>query len=376
MSGKNPKLRGTKAPMPKTTKTSKMQAVAARGDVPATYGFTVRAREPRVTRSATGANIVGSDYAGSVYSCNTTAYEPAASVPMNPSYFQSAMLGNLSRVYEKYRFKKATLEYIPSVPTSTTGQLVILSDRTIKNPFLDGSSSSFLGRALSQANAVACPLWQRTTFEVACGNEWFLVDPLLDSDLDDSISQEIQLYAFSSVATTTGILILHYDIEFKDPLYTYHPTVTPIPMGIGSLASMIDDSNVNATTDAIRLAGSSVSLSLGAGSVYRLVFQRASSTAPTGSGGWSSTANVGTSTSIVTSGGATTQLENIAMTSGTTLYGVLNGGVVSLYSTYDHAVAGGTNGILSYRTATTGAGIWYFFVAGVRLGVSSYITNQ
>lgn len=377
MSGKNPKLRGSKAPQAKTqAKGIKVQTITSRGDVPATYGFTVRSREPKVTRSSTGAHITGSDFAGSVYGCTTSAYEPAATVPMNPSYFQSAMLGNLSRVYEKYRFKKATLEYVPSVPTSTQGQLVILSDRTIKNPFLDGSSASFLGRALSQANAVACPLWQRTTFEVACSAEWFLVDPLIDGDLDDSISQELQLYSFGTAAMTTGILILHYEIEFKDPLYTYHPTVTPIPVGVGTLASMIDDSNVNATSDLVRLTGSSVPLTLGAGSIYRLVFQRSSSTPPVGTGAWSTAVSVQTTTSIVTSGGTTNQLENINMNPGTTLYGVLNNSALSLYTTYEYAMVGTANGALTYRSATTGAGIWYFFIAGVRLGSTFFITNQ
>lgn len=375
MSNKNARLRGSK---PKSAKPKPMQVSkqhVARSDVPASYGFTVRATAPKVVRTASGATITGSDYAGSVNSFNTSAYEPACSIPMNPSYYQSAMLGNLSRVYEKFRFKKATIEYIPSVPTSTQGQLVILSDRSIKNPFLDGSGSSFLGRALSQANAVACPLWQRTMFECEVKDDWSLVDPLIDGDLDDTISAEVQLYSFGTATLTTGIVILHYVIEFKDPLYTYHPTVVPVPIGIGSVITLTDDTAVNATTDTIRLGSSSLSLTLGSGSIYRLVFQQKASTLPTGPATWTAVATVlvtGAATTTTTAPAST----NIAMLPGTTLYGLLVGSTVMLYSTYDTAVAGSMNGQLCYQTATTAVGTWQFLATGVRLGSPLMVTNQ
>lgn len=347
-----------------------------RADVPAAYGFTVRTSTPRVTRTGTGAHIVGSDYAGTVNAFNTSAYEPAASVPMNPSYFNSAMLGNLSRVYEKYRFRKATLEYIPSVATSVQGQLVVLSDRSVKNPFLDGASASFLGRALSQANAVACPLWQRTMFECETSDQWSLVDPLIDGDLDDTISGEIQLYAFCPITVATGILIMHYEIEFKDPLYTYHPTLVPVPIGIGSTITLVDDTAVNATTDVIRLGGASLNLGqFGSGSIFRMVFQRTPSILPTGPATWATVATVlsqGAASTTTTASAAT----NLTMVAGTTLYGVLIGATLMLYTSYDNAVAGNQSGALFYQTATTGAGLWQFLISGVRLGTALMVTNQ
>lgn len=375
MSNKNPKLRGTAKPARAAKNSKPSKSNTSRADVPASYGFTVRATPAKVVRSATGAHISGSDFAGSVYTTNTNDYEPAASVPLNPAFFKSAMLGNLSRVYEKYRFKSATLEYIPSVPTSTQGQLVILSDRSIKNPFLDGSSSAFLGRALSQDNAVACPLWQRTTFDVACGSEWHVVDPLIDGDLDDSIAQELQCYAFAATTLTSGILILHYQIEFKDPLYTFHSTVMPVPLGIGSYGTLQDDTAVNATSDAVRLTNSTLNFSLGLGSIYRMVFVRAASTKPTGPATWADVASVRTSASASLST-ETVNATAITMCPGTTVYGVLEGATVILYSSYDTAVAGSTNGLLTYATATTAVGTWAFQTAAVRLGNSYFVTSQ
>lgn len=379
MSNKNPRLRGSAKPTAKpSNKNNRMarQPNTQRADVPAAYGFTVRTSTPRVTRTGTGAHIVGSDFAGTVNTFNTNAYEPAASVPMNPSYFNSAMLGNLSRVYEKYRFRKATLEYIPSVATSVQGQLVILSDRSIKNPFLDGASASFLGRALSQANAVACPLWQRTTFECEVNDEWSLVDPLIDGDLDDTISGEVQCYAFAPISVATGILIMHYEIEFKDPLYTYHPTLVPVPIGIGSTVTLVDDSAVNIITDVIRLTGSSLSLgAFGAGAVFRMVFQRSPSTYPTGPASWAAVAAAQSAASITTTT-VTSEATALTMAAGTTLYGVLVNATLMLYTSYEHAMVGSQVGAVFYQTATTATGTWQFLIAGVRLGTSLMVTNQ
>lgn len=374
MSKKSPALRG--ATSNKAKMVAKTKAASTQHNVPAAIGFTVRGKAPSIVKTSTGATIKGADYAGTVNVFNASTYEPAASVPMNPSYFNSAMLGNLSRVYEKYRFKRAVLEYIPSVPTSTQGQLVLLSDRSIKNPFLDGSSTSFLGRALSQANAVATPLWQRTTFECDVSQAWNLVDPLIDADLDDTIAGEVQVYGFADTTMVAGILMLHYEVEFKDPLYTFHPTLTPIPVGIGTLATFNDDSAVNNSADAIILTNSSITLGAFAnGSVFRMVFQRAGSTAPAGPSGWSTVAGVQTTTATTTTtvAGIST---GITMVTGTTLYGVLNGSTVTLYSSYDHAVTGSANGLLRYVNATTAVGEWSFIMAGVRLGASLMVTNQ
>lgn len=379
MSGKKNNLRGTKSKgtAMKPAKAQQKGAMVSRADVPAAYGFTVQSSKPRVTRTNTGAHIVGSDYAGSVYSYNSLSYEPAASVPLNPSYFSGAMLGSLSRAYEKYRFKRAVIEYIPSVPTSTQGQLIMLSDRSIKNPFLDGNQSSFLGRALSQNNAIACPLWQRTTFNCECSSDWSLVDPLIDGDLDDTIGLEVQLYTFGSATLTTGILMLHYEIEFKDPLYTFHSTVLPISAGIGTLFLGADDTAVNAIADSIRLSITTPNLSgYGRGSIIRLVFCQAASTRPTGPATWGAVASVATSygaaTNIVTVGSDT-----LTLATGTVFYGLqAQGNNLVLYNSYDSAVAENLSGLVNYQTATTAAGSWQFIGQVVRLGNALMMNAQ
>nr|WPR18511.1 MAG: capsid protein [Chemarfal virus 101] len=343
--------------------------------VPAAVGFTLRMTKPSVTRTGTKAVIQGADFAGSVTTFVSTNYEPAASVLLNPAYFQNAMLGSLARAYEKFRFTKAVIQYIPAVPTSTQGQLVMCSTRTVKEPFLNGAATTFLSRALSQGNAVACPLWKETTLEVECSSDWCVVDALIDTDLDDAIQEEVQCYATCDSSLTAGILMLHYTIEFKDPLYTYHPTMIPVPEGNGNLWIAADDSAVNATTDAIILSTGSVAFTGGVGSIYRLVFRAAGSTYPTGPASWAAVAKVNTTIASTTTAiiGATT---TITMATGTVLYGVVVSGGVALYVSYEAACNGGVNGSLAYQTATTVVGTWKFIASLVRLSTANLITVQ
>lgn len=342
--------------------------------VPAAYGYTLRMAEPKVVRKGDIATISGSDFASSVFTANSSNYEPAASVCITPAYFQNAMLGSLARTYEKFRVKKAVLEYIPAVPTSTQGQIIMTSTSTVKEPFIQGNSSTFLSRALSQGNAVASPIWKETYIEIPSSNEWSIVDLLLDSDLDDCIPHEVQVYATCEATLTAGILVLHYEMEFKDPLYVFHPTLIPVPKGNGTLVTFVDNSAVNLVNDAIRLTGASIPFTETPGSVFRLIFQQARSTLPGAVTTWDSLAKL-VSTGALTTSAAGSGTTNIGMVTGTVLYGLLDSDLI-LYASYDEATNGGINGAACYRTATTSVGTYSFIVEQVRMGGSTRITTQ
>ncbi len=368
-------LRGNAA---KKTKSNKQpgKAGATISTVPASYGFSLKMTPPKIRRSGDTAHITGSDFAGNCITAATAHYQPAASIFLNPAYFQNAMLGSMARAYEKYRFVKATVHYIPSVPTTTQGQLVMCSTRTVKEPFFDGSSSTFLSRALSQGNALATPLWKEAALDVPCSSEWSIVDALLDSDLDDCIQEEVQCYATADYGGTAGIFMLHYEIEFKDPLYTYHPTLIPVPIGNGASMSAIDNSAVNAVGDAIALIQSTgPTWSVDQGSIYRLIFRREASISPVGPTSWNTVANVVDSAALsATLTG--TQSTATSLPTGTVLYGKIMQGSMYLYTDYDTATAGEQAGVLTYRTATTGTGTWQFHFHLVRMSNTLRITNQ
>lgn len=343
--------------------------------VPAAYGFSLKMTPPKVRRNGDTAHIVGSDFAGTCLTVNTSSYQPAASIFLNPAYFQNAMLGSMARAYEKFRFLKASIHYIPSVPTSTQGQLVMCSTRTVKEPFFNGASTTFLSRALSQGNALATPLWKEAMLEVPCSTEWSIVDALLDGDLDDCIQEEVQCYTTCDTTGSAGIFMLHYEVEFKDPLYTYHPTLIPVPVGNGASCSMTDNSAANAVGDNIAL-NNPVGFTYGdPGSIYRLVFRQEASTRPTGPGAWTAVANVnaqGASTTTTT----VNAVSNVSMNTGSVLYGTVVGTNIHLYADYESATIGSSSGAITYQTATTAAGTWYFHIHLVRMSNVLRISNQ
>jgi len=343
--------------------------------VPAAYGFTLRMSPPNVSRKGDQAIISGADFASPVRVANSANYEPAASVLLNPAYFQNAMLGSMARAYEKFRFRKATLQYIPSVSTNTQGQLIMTCTSTVKEPFLPGDSSTFLSRALSQGNAVATPLWRETSIDIPVSDSWSIVDTLLDGDLDDSIDTEIQVYATASTAGTAGILLLHYQIEFRDPLYVFHPTLIPIPKGNGTFVTFSDDSAVNAISDVIILGAASIPFTESYGSVYRLIFQQALSNRPTGPATWGAVARINQATAITTTG-QNSSFTNLNLSPGTVLYGMLSANGISLYGSYEAAVQGDLTGSVFYQTATTASGTWAFICEMVRLGLADRVTAQ
>ncbi len=372
-------LRGTtaaNAPRTKQTAPKSSPNPSTVTTVPASYGFTLKMRQPIIKRSGNKSTIVGSDFAGSVRTANTSNYQPAASVILNPAYFQNAMLGSQARAFEKFRFTKAVIHYIPSVPTSIQGQLVMCSSRSIKEPFFDGSSTTFLSKALSQGNAVASPLWKETSLEVACSGEWSIVDALIDGDLDDAIQEEVQCYTTCDSTLTAGILMLHYEVEFKDPLYTYHPTFIPVPMGNGNFGTLYDNSAINAPNDTIRLSGAiGLQFSGAAGSIYRLVFRQEASILPVPLVSWANLAAV-QQTAAVNTTSTYTDTVAIAMHTGTTLYGVYSAGELVLYASLDGAITGNVNEALVYRAATTVVGTYAFTAIMVRLPSSNRISSN
>lgn len=366
------KLRGAKVAPTKRTVTKNSQQLST---VPASYGFSLRMQEPRVQRTGKNTVIVGSDYATSVAtSISTGTYAPSGSILLNPSFFASAMLGNVARTYEKFRFTKAVIQYIPQVPTTTAGQIVMCSTRTVKEPFINGNSPTFLSRALSQGNAVASPLWKETTLTVNCGSEWSIVDGYIDTDLDDSIQEEVQIYTTCDSVLTTGIIVLHYTIEFKDPLYSYHSNNIPNPIGNGVFDAFSDNTPINAVGDALILSNSSTTTGTPSGTIFRMVFRQQRSTLPTGVPQWNALANTVTqaSSSLAT---FTNQITSIAMNPGTVLYGLQATGGIALFATLESAKAG-ASGYITYASATTVGGVYQFIISIVQVGPSIAITTQ
>ncbi len=341
----------------------------SRPTAPVAVGTSIRASNPVVKRTTEGARIQGSDFLATVEGQGVATFGLGKSALLSPAYFSSAILGNLARSFEKYRFRYLRVHYVPKVSTTTTGQIILCSQRSVSEPGLQPESGTFLPRAMSQGNACFSPLWVPAHIDIDCNMDWKLVDPSTTTDPDDCIHEELQAHVQVGSTAQVGYLIAEYDIEFKEPIYQPHSTRIPIYTGPGLRATLVDGLAVNAANDDWSLnefGGTTNLTSMPNGTIFRAVFDIQGSTAPVGAAFATMLATgIKWATTTTTS---TTSTTAVPLIGGATLYMVVVGSSLEIYNSIESAVAGVGSGQLFYRLATTATGTYNFDVALIRLG--------
>jgi len=333
--------------------------------------------QSKVQRNAESARLSGKDFIGSVEGNGVSTFGIGKSALLSPAYFSSTVLGNLARSFERYRWNRLRIHYVPKVATTATGQVIMCSSRSVSEPNLAGEAGNFLQRAMSQGNAAFSPLWTPSYIDIDCDSAWRLVDPTTTNDLDDNILEELQVYTQVSVSGQVGYLFAEYDIEFCEPIYQPHSTAIPLASGPGQRVTLVDFAAVNAVNDALVMnspLNNFISVAV-SGTIWRAVFDIAASSPPTGAtfaNGYLS--NVTYRTNTTTSTGVSTSQPLIG---GTTLYLVKTGtNTVDAYTSLESAIVGNSSGQIFYNSATTAFGSYVYDVATVRIGVSSLPSVQ
>lgn len=370
---KTPNLRGSKnRTNSSATGQPKQPGLAiSRVEPPVSIGTTMRATPPVVMRTVNTARIVGKDFVGTVEGAGVATFGLGKSALLSPAYFQSTILGNLARSFEKYCFTRLRIHYVPKVATSAVGQVVLCSQRSVSEPGLQPEAATFLARAMSQGNAVFSPLWMPCHIDIDCDSAWKLVDPATTSDPDDAIHEELQVYTQVSTSGQVGYLFAEYDVKFSEPIYQPHSTSMPITSGPGQRISLREPAGVNLVGDAFRLVeiGAALGISnLPIGTIVRFVFDIQGSIPATGTTFANALAvNVNYHTTNTAFSNTTVSLP---MVGGLTLYLANSSTVVSVYTSLEAAVAGVGSGQVYYATATTLIGTYVGDAAIVRYGQS------
>jgi len=340
-------------------------------------GTTISTMKPIVTRTNETARIIGRDFIGTVEGNGTSTFGLGKSALLSPAYFQSAMLGNLARSFERYRWNTLRVHYVPKVATSAAGQVVMCSSRSVTQPCLQGEAGSFLPRAMSQGNAIFTPLWAPAMINIDCTGEFKLVDSTTSVDLDDTIHEELQVYTQVGSSGQVGYLYAEYDVSFEEPIFQPHSTAIPYGSGPGARMSLADKAAINSSADALIITDTtSVLGSPTPGTIYRAVFDRQGSTAPTGvtfTSGFIVYNNYHSTTTAFATVGSV-----LAFVGGLTLYLVNTAGAqdYTAYTSMEAAIAGSASGQVYYNGATTVKGAYLFDAALVRIGVVSLPTIQ
>lgn len=344
---------------------------------PVSYGTSIKAFAPKVQRSLTNARMQGRDFIGTVEGQGVSTFGLGKSALLSPAYFQSTVLGNLARSFERYRWNKLRVHYVPKVATSVTGQIILCSQRSVSEPGLQPEAGTFLPRSMSQGNASFGPLWAPSYIDIDCDSAFRNVDPATTADPDDCIHEELQVYTQVNSAQQVGYLFAEYDISFEEPVYQPHSTSIPISTGPG-VRVVLTDQATYAVNDDIALLDAQNVLSLATtpnGTIYRMVFDLQGSTAPTGTtfANLANTIVAARATTTTTTATAT----QLAFVGGMTLYAVVVGSALQFYTSLDAAVNGSGTGQVFARTLSTVAnGSYQFDCAVIRYGVSTLSTVQ
>lgn len=370
---KKPALRGASAKAHPHKPTQHNRTVAA----PVSIGSVVRAVKTQHIQTKNGAILRGTDFISPVEGNGVSTFGLGKSAMLSPAYFLSTFLGNMARSFEKYRWNKLRIHYVPKVATSAAGQVVICSSHSVSEPCLAGESGTFLQRAMSQGNATMGPLWMENYIDIDVKRDFKMVDPGTTSDPDDAIAEELQVYVQTGVTGQVGYLYAEYEIEFSEITYQPHAAFIPIRTGPGLRVALADVNPVNAGNDDWVLSDPLDALDLAAapnGTIYRGVFDLQGSTCYTG-GSFAT----GFNTLLTTRTATLTQAASTVfspLNGGSTLYFVNNGISLVAYNSLEAAINGNGSGQLFFRLPSTAVGSYIFDIAIIRYGLAVIQTVQ
>lgn len=339
---------------------------------PVAIGSVVRNTRPTHIQTKNGSILRGTDFISPVECQGVTTFGLGKSAMLSPAYFLGTFIGNMSRSYEKYRWNRLRIHYIPKVATSANGQVVLCSSHSVSEPCLAGEAGTFLQRAMSQGNASLGPLWMANYIDIECKKDYLMVDPAITSDPDDSIAEELQVYTQSTVSGQVGYLYAEYELEFSEMTFQPHSTSLPIPTGPGLRVSLVDENAVNAAGDDWRLTDPSGGLNLPNipnGTIFRAVFDIQGSAAYTG-GTFSTGYDIGVNArSAITTLAQTTS--TLVLRGGTTVYFLVYNTGVQVYGSLEAAINGIGSGQIFMHAASTAQGLYAFDTALIRLGLTT-----
>jgi hypothetical protein len=347
--------------------------------VAAAYGNTVSFRKPTVTNLRDGIRIVGSDLVSMVTGLGTsTAFDLSSVTPIHPAYWSNSTIGNNTRTFGKYRYRRLVFEFVTALSTGSAGSVVMTTTKSVTEPALNAASAAtFLSQAMSTGAGILTPIWKNAILGADLDEMYRLTDPLTNSDLDDQIVGELLVYSQSSAGGTVGYVIAHYECEFIEPSYTLHSGLVPIPAGNIGYGTFTDSANEVTATAVTLVTTSGVSpfvSNFANGAIFKFVLNLTNTAIATGN-------TAATVATVVNSFGSSNTVvastnQSLQIVDGMALWGVLNGSNVYLYISLETAVAADLNGLVTYGNGVAFKTVWAFFIYPVRGGARIFPSQQ
>lgn len=205
-------------------------AVTAINTAPVSIGNSVRGSEPRITHAKDGARVVGRDFAFSLGStaASVVGWELIGGMPISPCVLVSSGLRSYSQLCQFFKVNRFVIHYITSSTTAQAGDVVFYYNRDPSNPFLDYTNSAFLPTVLSDSHTVLGPQWTNHSAMLNCDGKWRSTAFGMNADLSEDRAGEIFLLSKTSSANSPGVILIDYDITFKNMVQNPRAGLLPV----------------------------------------------------------------------------------------------------------------------------------------------------
>lgn len=198
---------------------------------PAAKGAVVGKVRTQTTRSPNGATMKGRAWLGSVITADTGVtgngfFVGAFTTGSNPATFLDR-IATEARLYEKYRYKRATLIYLPSVGTNTAGTVYV----TARHDYA-GEPAQNVANALDLPTVAGTPVWRETAVTITAQSaerRTYYTNYTTCEDIHESEQFRFEVYV--SGATAADLLMGQIFLDFE--LELYNQTFVPPSMNIG-----------------------------------------------------------------------------------------------------------------------------------------------
>lgn len=330
-------------------------------NAPVSIGTSITASKPVTRTTNNGVVITGREFFGSVLQTADVNWQVASLNPVHPAYYPASIMGNTSRMYQYFRFRRAVVHFVTKEPTSNGAEIAVVYSPNMLEPVEDGSLAQFLPRVMTKGHAVLGPIWQNHSMEIPCDNKFRKVDAFnAGTNINDNVAGEVQVYILGTANRVAGYLLLDYELEFSETMITPH--LSQIPMGFGNGGQYSLTLPATAVNSGV-IFNSGAVLGSNVGEIYRWIISADESTFGTGTtpvNAWAvRTYYAATSTT------QTANLVNFPLTDGQQLFVLTLQNGYAVYTSLEGAISGNASQQLFVRTPSTGDGTfvgWFYKV--------------
>lgn len=328
-------LRGAGAPQTGTKRANPQVTTVA---IPAAIGSIIRGKAH---------NTVRKDQTSISLSVSVCLGRPAAAtqagVPelqaiqyLNPVSVGNDEIQNMTRVYQRYRIRSATVDFKAFQGTTVGGEVLIVSnDDPNYRPVNTATASSFYQKSLATDHTLMTPIWMSTSMQLAVDNGWKVCDNSNSTTLEEFCSGVMYIYE-DGATSIAGFYLLHLDIDFEGLRFNPRSLISGSFQGLGTRISSTAPAPTLGANGTLTIAGATI------GDVYALVLSTTGATFGVG---------ITASTLFALSSGSGTIAFTI--TGSTLLYARATSTTsVDLFATYDSAVGSDVSDRLLFGVTT------------------------